>query len=269
MFRTRRRHHGRQDGERPGTQKNRDLAILGSGAWTGATRMGVEQKFILGMEACPGIKMLDLKTPLFPGGADRSCGSGRGEGRNSPRTSGAGLDAADADQSRRAHRLRDAGYQAGVRATVSAIVRSMVEGALHVRGRQNRQVFGPCAKPTLNCGNDCPAYRVSSPRRPKAAASNVFVPAERFVEYFQGVGLDPRAVASATIGAKNFQGSRRRRIDVVIPTADFAVHVATGGISTAWHESQTPPGRDLTQRELDALNASRRNAKPGCSRVRA
>ena len=72
----------------PGTQKNRDLAILGSGAWTGATEWA-SNKFILGMEKLPGIKMLDLKTPAFsPGGADRACSSGRGAGRNSPRTSG-------------------------------------------------------------------------------------------------------------------------------------------------------------------------------------
>ena len=55
----------------------------------------------------------------------------------------------------------------------------------------------------------------------------MFVPAERFVEYFQGVGLDPRAVASA-IGAKNFQEAVAAGSDIVIPTADFAVHVATG-----------------------------------------
>ena len=89
----------------------------------------------------------------------------------------------------------------------------MVEGALHIRGRQNRQVFEALREADPELRKRLPeAYRDFVAKQTEGGGiENVFVPAERFVEYFQGVGLDPRAVAFGH-RRQELPGSRRRRI---------------------------------------------------------
>ena len=241
----------------PGTQKNRDLAILGSGAWTGATEWA-SNKFILGTEKLPGIKMLDLKTPAFSRAARIGLAAAEESGQEFAENVGQDWMRQTLTNPNAPIDFGDAGYQAGVGATVGAIVRGMVEGALHIRGRQNRQVFEALREADPELRKRLPeAYRdFVATQTEGGGIENVFVPAERFVEYFQGVGLDPRAVASA-IGAKNFQEAVAAGSDIVIPTADFAVHVATGEHFDGLAPDLKLHQGDLTQRELDALNASK------------
>ena len=240
-----------------GTQKNRDLAILGSGAWTGATEWA-SNKFILGMEKLPGIKMLDLKTPAFSRAARIGLAAAEEDGQEFAENVGQDWMRQTLTNPNAPIDFGDAGYQAGVGGTVGAIVRSMVEGALHIRGRQNRQVFEALREADPELRKRLPeAYRDFVAKQTEGGGiENVFVPAERFVEYFQGVGLDPRVVASA-IGAKNFQEAVAAGSDIVIPTADFAVHVATGEHFDGLAPDLKLHQGDLTQRELDALNASK------------
>ena len=54
---------------------------------------------------------------------------------------------------------------------------------------------------------------------------NVFVPAEKFVEYFQSVGMDPQQIA-AEAGAKNLDEALATGGDIVIPMANFATTIA-------------------------------------------
>ena len=54
---------------------------------------------------------------------------------------------------------------------------------------------------------------------------NVFIPAEKFSEYFQSVGIDP-VQAAAESGAKNFQEAMANGGDVVISMADFTTNIA-------------------------------------------
>lgn len=54
---------------------------------------------------------------------------------------------------------------------------------------------------------------------------NVFIPAEKFTEYFQGKGVDPALVAEE-IGAKNFKEAVAAGSDVMVPIENYASTIA-------------------------------------------
>lgn len=54
---------------------------------------------------------------------------------------------------------------------------------------------------------------------------NVFIPAERFVQYFQSKGVDP-AIVAEEVGAKNFKEAVAAGSDIMIPIEDYASHIA-------------------------------------------
>lgn len=57
---------------------------------------------------------------------------------------------------------------------------------------------------------------------------NLFVPAEKFAQYFQGLGLDPHEIAGRLEGvtAEDLDAALASGGDVMIPTASYATHLA-------------------------------------------
>ncbi len=139
------------------------------------------------------------------------------------------------DIARRVLTNREAPILEGVEREMSAAALSaaIVRTALGVKGfRQAQQT-----EDFINAlGEDAKASKLRErlPERYQALVEQytangpvqqVMVPAERFVEYFQGVGMDP-AQAAAEFGAVNFAEAVAAGSDIVIPMGSFQANLA-------------------------------------------
>lgn len=85
---------------------------------------------------------------------------------------------------------------------------------------------------------------------------NIFVPAERFNEYFQTAGLDP-AVEASKLGVQNFAEASIAGGDVVIPTAQFVTQLSgTDHLQGLWNDLRFQQG-DMTLREAKEFEDNR------------
>jgi hypothetical protein len=85
---------------------------------------------------------------------------------------------------------------------------------------------------------------------------NVFVPADKFSEYFQSVGIDPIAAADEA-GATNFKEALATGGDVVIPMADFATHIAPTDHLQGLMQDLRLRQDEMTSREAKLAEANR------------
>ena len=117
--------------------------------------------------------------------------------------------------------------------TAAGLSAAIVRSALGVRGLRSAQQTEDFFT-ALGDSSKASTLRERLPERFQALverytqdgpAQNVFVPAERFVEYFQSVGMDPQQIA-AEAGAKNLDEALATGGDIVIPMANFATTIA-------------------------------------------
>lgn len=153
----------------------------------------------------------------------------------------------------------DAAYSGGVGATVGGIVRSVIESALHIRGRHQQQFFQNIAEASKEAGLTQRAPEKMADFVGQAAdgsgAENVFIPAEAFTRYFQSIGADP-AEAAAAVGAKNFEEAQAAGTDVVIPMGEFTAKLAPSEHFGALMPDMRLHQGDLTARELQEMQAN-------------
>ena len=139
------------------------------------------------------------------------------------------------DVSRRILTNQDAEVLQGVgrEMTAAGLSAAIVRTALGVRGFRQAQQTEDFFK-ALGEDSKASKLRERLPERFKELVAsytedgpvqNVFIPAERFRQYFQEAGIDP-AQAAQEVGAKNFTEALATGGDVVISMADFATHVA-------------------------------------------
>lgn len=139
------------------------------------------------------------------------------------------------DVSRRILTNQDADVLQGVgrEMTAAGLSAAIVRTALGVRGFRQAQQTEDFFK-ALGEDSKASKLRERLPERFKELVAsytedgpvqNVFIPAERFRQYFQEAGIDP-AQAAQEVGAKNFTEALATGGDVVISMADFATHVA-------------------------------------------
>lgn len=139
------------------------------------------------------------------------------------------------DVSRRILTNQDAEVLQGVgrEMTAAGLSAAIVRTALGVRGFRQAQQTEDFFK-ALGEDSKASKLRERLPERFKELVAsytedgpvqNVFIPAERFRQYFQEAGIDPDQAAQE-VGAKNFTEALATGGDVVISMADFATHVA-------------------------------------------
>lgn len=117
--------------------------------------------------------------------------------------------------------------------TAAGLSAAIVRSALGVRGLRSAQQTEDFFT-ALGDSSKASTLRERLPERFQALVErytqdgpvqNVFVPAEKFVEYFQSVGMDPQQIA-AEAGAKNLDEALATGGDIVIPMANFATTIA-------------------------------------------
>lgn len=81
---------------------------------------------------------------------------------------------------------------------------------------------------------------------------NVFIPADRFAEYFQGKGLDPKAVASELGADASFDEAQKTGAPVQIPLSQWATKVAPTEHFQALAPDIKFDADSMTPRELQA-----------------
>ncbi len=85
---------------------------------------------------------------------------------------------------------------------------------------------------------------------------NVFIPADRFSEYFQTAGLDP-AVEASRLGAQNFAEASLAGGDVMISTSDFVTQMSgSDHLQGLWNDLRFQQG-DMTLREANEFEKNR------------
>lgn len=88
---------------------------------------------------------------------------------------------------------------------------------------------------------------------------NVFIPADRFNEYFQTAGMDPAAEASK-LGVQNFTEATLAGSDVMIPTSQFVTQLSgSDHLQGLWGDLRFNQG-DMTLRESKQFEADRGDA---------
>lgn len=85
---------------------------------------------------------------------------------------------------------------------------------------------------------------------------NVFIPADKFVTYFQGVSLDPALVATE-LHATNYAEATHTGSDVMIPMEDFATMIAGTDHYAGLADDLRLHQGDMTARELQLEEANR------------
>lgn len=85
---------------------------------------------------------------------------------------------------------------------------------------------------------------------------NVFIPADRFNEYFQTAGMDP-AVEASRLGVQNFAEASLAGSDVMIPTSQFVTQLSgSDHLQGLWGDLRFNQG-DMTLRESKQFEAER------------
>lgn len=154
----------------------------------------------------------------------------------------------------------DAAYSGGVGATVGGIVRTVIESALHIRGRHQQQFFQNITEAAKDTGLTERAPDKLADFVTQAAeggpVENVFIPAEAFTRYFQSIGADP-AQAAQMIGAMNYDEAHAAGTDVVIPVGEFTAKLAPSEHMGPLMPDMRLHQGDLTARELEAMQANK------------
>lgn len=91
---------------------------------------------------------------------------------------------------------------------------------------------------------------------------NVYVPADQFVQYFQGVGLDPYTLIDGLEGvrADDLDVALATGGDLQIPTATYAAHIAGSEHDAFLMENMRFDPNEFTSREAAEFNARARDA---------
>ena len=233
-------------------QWKKDLAILGGGAVTAAT-----EKFTLDRWVKLG-PLASLKNPL----ASRAAGVGIAAGLEGGQEVVENL----LHDALRQHwtnpnapiGLADAANAGSVGAAVGGIVRTVIESALHIKGRHQQQAFqqiAEAAKETDLSKHSPDALADFAQQAAGGHAENVFIPAEAFTRYFQGIGANP-AEAAALVGAKNYAEAQAAGTDVVIPMGEFTARIAPSEHMAGLMPDLRMNQGDLTARELEDMKAN-------------
>jgi hypothetical protein len=156
--------------------------------------------------------------------------------------------------------LDGVGREMSAAALSAAIVRSAMGIKGHRQAQQTQQFFEALGEQSTNS-----KLRERMPDRFKALmekytadgpVQNVFIPADKFQEYFQSQNIDPREAATEA-GAKNFVEALASGGDVVIPMADFATHIAPTDHLQGLMQDLRLRQDEMTQREAKLAEANK------------
>lgn len=173
------------------------------------------------------------------------------------------------DIARRTLTNKDAAIGEGIDREMSAAALSaaIVRSALGIKGHRQAQQTEDFFK-ALGDQSTNSKLRERMPERFKALmekytaggpVENVFIPAEKFQEYFQSQQIDPAEVA-VEVGAKNFAEALASGGDVVIPMADFATHIAPTDHLQGLMQDLRLRQDEMTQREAKLADANKDDA---------
>lgn len=162
---------------------------------------------------------------------------------------------------------RDAPILDGVdrEATAAALSAAIVRTALGVRGyRQAQQqeeffkALGDNAKASKLRERMPDRFRVLVEKYTEnGPLQNVYVPADRFQQYFQSVGMDPVQVAR-DVGVTNYDEALATGGDLAIPMADFATVIAPTDHLQGLMEDLRLRQEDMTPREAREFERRRK-----------
>lgn len=98
---------------------------------------------------------------------------------------------------------------------------------------------------------------------------NIYIPADRFVEYFQGQGVDPYEIAGtlANVSRDDVRMAVETGGDVQIPTATYAAHMAGSEHDAFVIENMRFDPDEFTSREAQEFNARAQEALEEAYRV--
>jgi len=234
-------------------QWKKDLAILGGGTVTAVT-----EKFALDRWAKLG-PLASLKNPL----ASRAAGIGIASAAEGAQefsenvlqdTLRQQLTNQNADIN-----LGDAAGAGGVGATVGGIVRTVIESALHIKGRHQQQAVQQIveAAKEADIGKRSPEKMAEFADQVAegTGAENVFIPADQFTRYFQEIGANPEE-AAALLEATNYAEAVAAGTDVVIPMGAFVAKLAPSEHMPGLMPDVRLNQGDLTARELELMKAN-------------
>lgn len=234
-------------------QWKKDLAILGGGAVTAVT-----EKFALDRWAKLG-PLASLKNPL----AARAAGVGIAAGAEGAQEFSENVLQDTLRQQltnpNASINLGEAAGAGGVGATVGGIVRTVIESALHIKGRHQQQAIQEIvdASKEADIGKRSPEKMAEFAGQVAdgTGAENVFIPADAFTRYFQSAGANPEE-AAALLGATNYAEAVAAGTDLVIPMGDFVAKLAPSEHMGALMPDVRLHQGDLTQRELELMKAN-------------
>lgn len=234
-------------------QWKKDLSILGGGTVTAVT-----EKFALDRWAKLG-PLASLKNPL----ASRAAGVGIASAAEGAQefsenvlqdTLRQQLTNKNADIN-----IGDAAGAGGVGATVGGIVRTVIESALHIKGRHQQQAVQQIveAAKEADIGKRSPEKMAEFANQVAegTGAENVFIPADQFTRYFQEIGANPEE-AAALLEATNYAEAVAAGTDVVIPMGAFVAKLAPSEHMPGLMADVRLNQGDLTARELELMKAN-------------
>lgn len=234
-------------------QWKKDLAILGGGAVTAVT-----EKFALDRWAKLG-PLASLKNPL----ASRAAGVGIASAAEGAQEFSENV-LQDALRQQLTNQnadinLGDAAGAGGVGATVGGIVRTVIESALHIKGRHQQQAVQQIAEAAkeADIGKRSPEKMAEFANQVAegTGAENVFIPADQFTRYFQEIGANPEE-AAALLEATNYAEAVAAGTDVVIPMGAFVAKLAPSEHMPGLMPDVRLHQGDLTARELELMKAN-------------
>jgi len=234
-------------------QWKKDLAILGGGTVTAVT-----EKFALDRWAKLS-PLASLKNPLASRAAGIGIASASEGGQEFTENVLQDVIRQQLTNPNAAINLGEAAGAGGVGATVGGIVRTVIESALHIKGRHQQQAIQEIvtASKEADIGKRSPEKMAEFAGQVAegTGAENVFIPAEAFTRYFQSINADP-AEAAALIGAKNYDEAVAAGTDLVIPMGDFTAKLAPSEHMGALMPDVRLHQGDLTARELEFMQAN-------------
>lgn len=234
-------------------QWKKDLAILGGGTVTAVT-----EKFALDHWAKLG-PLASMKNPLASRAAGVGIAAASEGGQEFTENALQDLLRQQLTNPNAAINLGSAAESAGVGAAVGGIVRTVIESALHIKGRHQQQAIQEIveASKEADIGKRSPEKMAEFAGQVAegTGAENVLIPAEAFTRYFQSAGANPEE-AAALLEATNYAEAVAAGTDVVIPMGAFVAKLAPSEHMAGLMPDVRLHQGDLTARELEAMKAN-------------
>lgn len=234
-------------------QWKKDLAILGGGTVTAVT-----EKFALDRWTKLG-PLASLKNPLASRAAGVGIAAASEGGQEFTENVLQDMLRQQLTNPTASINLGEAAGAGGVGATVGGIVRTVIESALHIKGRHQQQAIQEIveASKEADIGKRSPEKMAEFAGQVAegSGAENVFIPADAFTRYFQSAGANPEE-AAALLEATNYAEAVAAGTDVVIPMGAFVAKLAPSEHMPALMPDVRLHQGDLTARELELMKAN-------------